>query len=235
MVVPPMGPRVLSLLFLGWETLLCCSLGERPGPSDQKVCIHPCCLSSLSIYLIFHLYHCLFRVAFHYFLDYKHVLFFFLTQQSSRSPIAWRIEKARMRFWLWLMPASFAPCGCEIVSLEEVQSLLQLFWFTKYDYDVRNITISVDISVSGASAHIHTNTHTQECLNRQVSPTHESMVCHLSNLKCRNLDREDHRLGHCQISISVRVIVSSLLNTELIFFEYQLKVSVKRFHREANI
>lgn len=93
MVFPPKRPSVLSLLFLGWEKLIRCSLGERPGPSDPiKQCIHPCCLSPLSIQLIIPLYHCLYRLAFIVSWNYKHALqlwliLFSFSRSISDSPI----------------------------------------------------------------------------------------------------------------------------------------------------
>lgn len=39
-------PRRASLLFLGWEKLICCSLGERPSPCDPfQQCCQLFCLS----------------------------------------------------------------------------------------------------------------------------------------------------------------------------------------------
>lgn len=170
MVFAPMRPRVLSLLFLDWEKLICSSLGERPSPSDPiKQCIHSLdhCLSKLIVHLCSLLY-CLTAISYIMNMIHSYGLFclsfprsIFMTWQSPL-PTLPSIEGQRLHFLMRLIMCwtHLSLCWTEIVSLEKWARLETCFsYFTKYEYTVRmcsDIAKSVNKTVSQASKPKHT-------------------------------------------------------------------------------
>lgn len=124
----------------------------------------------------------------------------FLHQLTGReSNNGWKLQWW-LQFLMWLMlPTSFYWIWMCIAGEEQnSKAFLQLLWFTKYENDVREShnKFGGQFCFQGQ---IQTNKHSGVSAQRgEVSPTHENMVCHRSNLKSKNPDKQDHRYNPWQ-------------------------------------